>query len=185
MILPSNDKEKKKAHEYYLKNKKTILPKCKEYREKNPKKIKLAQKKSQAKHPEKYRASRRNWQRKNTDKTQRYHQTYRSKPGIRKKELAYTKKYNQEHQEERRQYAQKPERKRYEIKWYKDNRIDCLKIYSKKVSNSSEPICSSCGLKDVRFLQIGGNTLVFGVFPLQALNFFVGKLSFLAIAVVL
>ena len=144
----------KQQNEYYLKNKKAILPKQKEYREKNPEKIKLAQKKSQAKHPEKYRDYRRDWRRNNPNKTRQYHQTYRSKPGIREKELAKSKKYNQEHQEERRQYAQKPERKRYEIKWYKDNRIDCLKIYSKKVSNSSEPICSSCGLKDVRFLQI-------------------------------
>jgi len=169
VILPSNDKEKKKDHEYYLKNKKailkkqneyylknkkTILPKQKEYREKNPKRTKLAQKKSQAKHPEKYRAYRRNWQRNNTDKTQRYHLTHRSKPGIREKELAYSKKYNQEHQEERRQYDQRWGGKRYRIKYHRDNRIDCLKIYSKKVSNSSEPICSSCGLKDVRFLQI-------------------------------
>ena len=167
MILPYNAHEYylknkktilKKQNEYYLKNKKTILPKQKEYREKNPKKIKLAQKKSRAKHPEKYRAYQKNWQRNNPNKTRQYKQTFRSKPGIRKKELAKSKKYNQEHQEERRQYAQKPEvkalRKRYEIKWYKDNRIDCLKIYSKKVSNSSEPICSSCGLKDVRFLQI-------------------------------
>ena len=163
MILPYNAHEYylknkkailKKQNEYYLKNKKAILPKQKEYREKNPKRTKLAQKKSQAKHPEKYRASRRNWLRKNPDKTQRYHQTYRSKPGIREKELAKSKKYNQEHQEERRQYAQKPEVKRYRIKYHRDNRIDCLKIYSKKISNSSEPICSSCGLKDVRFLQI-------------------------------
>ena len=154
MILPYNDKEKKKAHEYYLKNKKTILPKQKEYREKNRERAKLAQKKSRAKHPEKYRAYQKNWQRNNPNKTQRYHLTHRSKPGIREKELAYTKKYNQEHQEEIRQYAQKPEQKRYRRKYHRDNRIDCLKIYSKKVSNSSEPICSSCGLKDVRFLQI-------------------------------
>ena len=163
MILPYNAHEYylknkktilKKQNEYYLKNKKTILPKQKEYREKNPKRTKLAQKKSRAKHPEKYRDYRRNWQRNNTDKTQRYHLTHRSKPGIRENELAYSKKYNQEHQEERRQYAQKPEVKRYRRKYHRDNRIDCLKIYSKKVSNSSEPICSSCGLKDVRFLQI-------------------------------
>ena len=163
MILPYNAHEYylknkktilKKQNEYYLKNKKTILPKQKEYREKNPKKIKLAQKKSQAKHPEKYRAYRRNWQRKNPDKTRQYKQTFRSKPGIREKELANSKKYNQEHREERRQYSQKPEWKRYRRKYHRDNRIDCLKIYSKKVSNSSEPICSSCGLKDVRFLQI-------------------------------
>ena len=163
MILPYNAHEYylknkkailKKQNEYYLKNKKTILPKQKEYREKNPERIKLAQKKSQAKHPEKYRAYQKNWRRNNSNKTQRYHQTYLSKPGIREKVRARTRKYNREHPEKIRQNNQKPEAKRYRIQYHRDKRIDCLKIYSKKVSNSSEPICSSCGLKDVRFLQI-------------------------------
>ena len=88
MILPYNDKEKKKAHEYYLKNKKAIRKKQEEYREKNRERINQNDRERRVKHPEKYRAYQRNWQRNNTNKTQRYHQTYRSKPGIREKELA-------------------------------------------------------------------------------------------------
>ena len=154
MILPYNDKEKKKAHEYYLKNKKAIRKKQKEYRKKNRERINQYERELRAKHPEKRRAYQRNWQRNNPNKTQRYRQTYISKPGIKEELRAKSKKYNREHPEKIRQNNQKPEAKRYRIQYHRDKRIDCLKIYSKKVSNSSEPICSSCGHKDVRFLQI-------------------------------
>ena len=154
MILPYSDKEKKKAHEYYLKNKKAYARRSREYAVKNREKINKQARERRAKNPEKHRAYQRNWARKNPDKTQRYFQTYVSKPGIRKKRNAQTKKWEKENPEKVRQNNQKPEGKKLRIKYHRDNRIDCLKIYSKKVSNSSESICSSCGLKDVRFLQI-------------------------------
>ena len=156
MILAYKDKEKQKkqSHEYYLKNKKAHARRSREYAVKNREKINKQARERRANNPEKHRAYQRNWSRKNTDKTQRYFQTYVSKPGIRKKRNARTKKWEQENPEKVRQNNQKPERKRARIKYHRDNRIDCLKIYSKKVSNSSESICSSCGLKDVRFLQI-------------------------------
>ena len=154
MILPYSDKEKKKAHEYYLKNKKAYARRSREYAVKNRERVNQTARERRAKHPEKYRVYQRNWQRKNSDKTQRYYQTYVSKPGIRKKRNVRYRKWADENPEKIRQRNQNPKWNQMRVDIHRNHRIECLKIYSKRLSNSSEPICSKCGYKDTRFLTV-------------------------------
>ena len=103
---------------------------------------------------EKRRAYQRSWQRNNPDKTRQYYQTYVTKPGVREKRNARSRKYTKENPEKIRQRNQDPKWKQARVDIHRNHRIECLKIYSKRISNSSEPICSKCGHKDEGFLQI-------------------------------